>query len=209
MLVTYVLILVVGLIPVNNDFEPAENGVLIYLTSNAVHADIIVPISTPTVDWRTEFSPAAFAGGAGNATHMALGWGDKGFFIETPTWSDLKVSTAANALLIPSDCCLHVSYTRVGLLGTDAHSVMISNDQYERLTKFIEQSFKTDELGQRIQIQNAAYGYNDAFFAAKGNYHALNTCNSWVGRALKTAGVRVPLLTPMPKSPMFYLPAEE
>ena len=39
-------ILVVGLIPVNNDFQPTEDGIQIFLVSNAVHADIILPVST-------------------------------------------------------------------------------------------------------------------------------------------------------------------
>ena len=208
MLVVYLLILLIGLLPANNGFVPAENGIPVYLTSNAVHADIIVPISSSVIDWRAEFPPQHFAGTTNHATHVAFGWGDKGFFIKTPAWSDLKVSTAANALLIPSDCCMHVVFTRADLLSPDACSVQISPEQYEHLVDFINETFQTDETGSRIQIAGAAYRQNDAFFMAKGHYHALNTCNSWVGRALRKTGVRVPILTPMPKSPMLYLPNE-
>lgn len=208
-LVLYVLILLIGLIPVNNDFESTENGITVHLTSNAVHADIIVPITTSVIDWRTEFPGETLSGSTESATHVAFGWGDQGFFIETPTWNDLKLSTAANALLVPSDSCLRVVFTRAEFYLTNSCSIKISENQYKRLVEFIELTFETDARGQRVQIPDEAYSYNDAFFRAKGNYHALNTCNSWVGRALKKTGVRVPLLTTMPKTPMLYLPATD
>ena len=204
----YLLIVLVGLIPVNNDFQPDPDGVLIHVTSNAVHADVIVPVSNSIVDWRQEFPAGVFSGPISAATHVAFGWGDKGFFIETPTWNDLKVSTAANALLIPSESCMHVVFTHVDSYGQEKRSVWISHSQYEKLVEYIRASFAADETGRRISIPDSAYGDRDAFFESLGRYHALNTCNSWVGRALAAAEVRVPMLTPMPKSPMLYLPKE-
>ena len=49
----YLLVLLVGLIPVNNDFEPTNDGITVYVVSNAVHAEVIVPKTTDVVDWRT------------------------------------------------------------------------------------------------------------------------------------------------------------
>lgn len=204
----YTLIVLAGLIPVNNDFQPDPDGVLVYVTSNAVHADVIVPVSNSVIDWRREFPDGSFSGPTFSATHVAFGWGDKGFFIETPTWNDLKVLTAVNALLIPSDSCMHVVFARADSYDQDKRSVMISEDQYRNLVEFIKGSFETDKTGQRILIPDSAYGNRDAFFESCGRYHALNTCNSWAGRSLRAAGVRVPLLTPIPKSPMLYLPKD-
>lgn len=205
---TYVLIVLVGLIPVNNNFQPDLDGVKIYVTSNAVHADVIVPVTNSVIDWRQEFSGDSFSGSTLGASHVAFGWGDKGFFIETPTWSDLKVSTAANALLTPSSTCMHVVFADASAYSQEKRSVWISKDQYRKLVNFVQASFDTDESGQRIEIPDSAYGSRDAFFESHGRYHALNTCNSWVGRALGAADVRVPWLTPMPKSPMLYLPSD-
>ena len=202
------MILLVGLIPVNNSFEPDPDGVQIFVTSNAVHADIIVPVTNRVVDWRDEFGSDSFSGSISDATYVAFGWGDKGFFIETPTWADLKVSTAANALLIPSDTCMHVVFARADAYHQDRRSVFISQDQYQKLVSFIKNSFALNEAAERILISNAAYGSRDAFFESHGRYHALNTCNSWAGRALREAGVTTPWLTPMPKSPMLYLPSQ-
>ena len=94
----YVLILVVGLIPVNNDFVSSEDGIKLYVVSNAVHADIIVPTTTSVVDWYATFGNAKFTKDVSDQSHVAFGWGDRGFFLETETWDDLKLSTAANAL---------------------------------------------------------------------------------------------------------------
>ncbi len=199
-------ILLIGLIPVNNGFQHSENGISVYLTSSAVHADIIVPISSATLDWRTEFPAELFTGPIDNATHVAFGWGDRGFFVATPTWNDLNVMTAANALLIPTGSCVHVAFTRAEVFEGQSTLVKLAPDQYQRLVGFIKSTFKTDDLGRRTQITGGAYHENDAFFDAIGHYHALNTCNSWTGRAMKSAGVRVPLLTPLPGTPVLYLP---
>jgi uncharacterized protein (TIGR02117 family) len=205
---TYSAIVLLGLIPVNNDFVPAKNGIKVYIVSNAVHADVIVPVYTSVIDWNKSFSRFDFPRDVSTETHVAFGWGDRGFFLETKTWNDLKVSTAANALLIPSKSCMHVFFTRPERYRHPT-AVNISVEQYAKLVEFINDSFETDSEGNRSQIEGYAYSSTDAFFEARGQYHLLNTCNSWVGRALQTAGVKVPWLSPMPKSPMMYINSED
>ena len=199
------LLILVGLIPVNNDFRPAADGIEIMVVSNPVHADIVLPVVSSVIDWRDHFPPEAFRGDTAGATHVAIGWGDKGFFIETPTWNDLKVSTAAHALFWPSGTCLHVVMLESPNF-TDGRSVKISDQQYRQLTEFILASFQKNQQGEKVQIVGESYSDNDAFYEALGTYHLLNTCNSWVGRALRTAGVRCGWLTPMPKTIYLFLP---
>ncbi len=188
MILAYLIILLVGMIPVNNDFEPSPEGIKLYIVSHAVHADIILPIESNTIDWSDEFNGYEFGSGTANKTHVAIGWGDKGFFLKTKTWDDFKISVAANALLVPSTTCVHVSFTRPEFFENRV-SVTISESQYEELVKHINQSFVRNENGKPIQIPDSAYSDNDAFFDAKGRYHLFNTCNSWVGNALKKGGV--------------------
>lgn len=200
----YLLVLLVGLIPVNNDFEPTNDGITVYVVSNAVHAEVIVPKTTDVVDWADRFSQVGFRGPVEDKTHVAFGWGDRGFFLETPTWDDFKVSVAAKALFVPSGSCMHVSFTKPQSY-TDPVAVTISQEQYRKLVQFIDDSFVRDSTGAPIQVAGYAYSTNDAFFEAQGRYHLLNTCNSWAGRALNSAGVRVPWFSPMPKTPMLYV----
>lgn len=204
----YLGILLIGLIPVNNDFEQRHEGIEIFVVSSAVHADIILPGSTArVVDWHEKFSDFHFNGDISTESHVAFGWGDRGFFLETETWDDFKIATAVNALLLPSSSCIHVSFTRPENYS-DAKSVIISVGQYQRLVDYIISSFNLNGSGNIVQIEGYAYSGNDAFVEANGRYHILNTCNSWVGHALKTCGVRVPWLSPMPKTPMLYIPSK-
>ena len=206
-LALYAGVVLIGLIPVNNGFQPSPGGVEVWLTSSPIHADVMLPIETSAIDWREEFPADCFAGETSQATHVAIGWGDRGFFIHTPTWADLRFSTAAKALLWPSETCLHVSLTRAEYFGDDARSVFISEAEYERLVDYVRASFQRRADGSVHQIDDAAYSSNDAFFRARGRYHCLNTCNSWVGRGLQAAGVRTGWLTPLPKTLFWYLPS--
>ena len=194
-----------GLIPVNNQFTQPDQGVELLVVSNAVHADLIMPRANEVVDWSRELAGVTFQGNTDTASHVAMGWGDKGFFLETPTWNDLKLSTTANALIWPSDTCVHVSFTKAEYFR-DSASVIISQEQYARLVQFVKGTLIQDANGKPIQIAGQSYGATDAFLQSTGTYHILNTCNSWVGRGLKTAGVRTPWFSPLPKTPMMYMP---
>ncbi len=202
----YLLIALIGLIPVNNKFTPSPDGVEIFLTSSAIHSDIIVPIVTETIDWREHLPASCFSGDTRGATHAAIGWGDKGFYIGTPTWGDLKASTVINALLLPSDSCMHVTMMHVAQLGSEARPLRISVKQYEQLAAHIQSSFLLNASGKKILIEGAAYGSDDAFFEAHGSYHCFNTCNCWTGAAMRSAGIRTGWFTPLPKTMFLYLP---
>lgn len=206
LLLAYFLFVAIGLIPTNPSYVEPDEGIDIYLISNAVHADIIVPLNTDAVDWQAELEDFDFTRRSLNATHIAFGWGDRGFYVETPTWNEFKVSTAVNALLLPSDTCMHVAYTRKENVAPYSQRIRLTPDQYKQLVQFIRESFASDPSGNFIEIEAAGYANNDAFFVGAGRYHALNTCNSWVGTALKRADLRVPLWSPLPSTPAMYLP---
>ena len=206
-LLLLIAVLIVGLIPVNNDFRPTEDGIKIFVVSNAVHADIVLPVLSAEVDWSERFANAKFSSDVRDQSHVAFGWGDRGFFLETETWDDFKISTAANALLLPSESCMHVSFVNLEAYQ-DSVSVTISPEQYIQLVKFINDAFEVNDQGKCIQIPDEAYSTNDAFFKANGRYHFFNTCNSWIGRCLKVTGVKTPWLSPLPKTPMWYIESE-
>ncbi len=202
----YLSIALVGLIPVNNDFQPTADGIEIWLVSNAIHTDIVLPIRTEVIDWRGRFPPGSFAVDPWRATHVAIGWGNKDFYVNTPTWADLQFSTVVKALFSPSASCMHVSLCTAENLAQDACSVKISAAQYQRLVEFINNSFRHQADGSTTLIPHAAYGPNDAFFEAQGRYHCFNTCNCWTGRAMQATGIRTGWYTPLPGTVLLYLP---
>ncbi|MEM8714710.1 MAG: TIGR02117 family protein [Cyanobacteria bacterium P01_G01_bin.4] len=208
-LLLFLAVLLVGLIPVNNGFSPTTDGVEVAVVSNAVHADIIVPVRTDDMDWLERFDERNFPSDVSAYSHVAIGWGDRGFFLETPTLADLNLSTAVNALFLPSRSCLHVTFTRPERFDS-APSVTITSDQYKDLVAFVQRSLTTSPIGNPtghpISIPGYSYSSTDTFFEAHGTYHLFNTCNSWAGQALKAAGIRAPWLSPLPKTPAMYLP---
>lgn len=201
----YLALVLVGLIPINNDFKQTPEGVTIYLISNPIHSDIVMPMKHEIIHWREHFPAECFAGPTGQATRIAIGWGDQGFYINTPRWSDFRVSTALHALLWPSKTCMHVTCLHENTLPVEAVPVTISTAQYAELVAYILSSFQ-EKSGVFFQIEDAAYNSYDAFFEARGSYNCFNTCNCWTGRALQQAGVQVGWFTPLPKTPLLYLP---
>lgn len=222
LLAIYFLIVLLGLFPVNNNYLPPDDGVEIYVISNEVHADFVLPIVNDVVDWSVCFPASHFAGDVGAAKYVLFGWGDRRFFVETARWRDLKVSTALNAFW-SNDTALHVTQTDSRHWESYAIKVRISRDQYAELARYVRATLAdvnpatvtAADLNELLQkpvtnpIAGARYADNDAFYPANGRYHVLNTCNSWVGNGLRRAGVRVGAWTPLPKTIYFYLPSLE
>lgn len=209
LLTLYLLIALVGLIPVNNDFKPTADGVEIMVTSTAIHADLVLPIRNETVDWSQHLPPSEFAGDVSGATHVAFGWGNKEFYVDTPTWADVKVGTVFRALFWPSASCMHVSMCNEEGIPAGAGKTTISPEQYRRLVDHVLGSFRRDPDGRFLLIAGGAYGSNDAFYHAHGSYHAINTCNWWAGQGLIAAGVRTGWFTPLPKTVSLYIPSPQ
>jgi len=74
------------------DEPDAPNEMAIYIITNGVHTDIVMPVKTTFIDW-SEMVKYQHASAANDTyTYIAMGWGDKGFYLQTPTWGDLKFS---------------------------------------------------------------------------------------------------------------------
>ena len=204
LLLGYAGLVLLGLFPVNHDFKPDPNGVKVYVYSGSVHSDIIVPVTNEVMDWRTIFEPKHFKSETSRIKYVSIGWGDRGIFLNTPRWSDLTLSTAANAMLLPSGTVLHVAF-ETPRANKNYRAVSISREQYAELVTFVQDTLKRDQSGKLIRIDKSYHRY-DAFYEANGNYHLFNTCNCWVGRGLKRAGVKTAWFAPMPKTVLWYLP---
>ncbi|HYM47456.1 MAG TPA: DUF2459 domain-containing protein, partial [Burkholderiaceae bacterium] len=83
-----------GAVPVNSRFVESADGIPIYLRTNGVHAELILPTRAADVDWSVEHPAAHMRALAEPLEWVAFGWGDRGFFASTPTWADLKPATA-------------------------------------------------------------------------------------------------------------------
>lgn len=178
-------------IPVEGD--DLTSGIEVYVKTNGVHTDICLPVQTDYCDWR-EFIPVKDYPANKKYNYVAIGWGDKGFFLDTPTWDDLTFATAFNAAFLPSETAMHVQYLEnVPAQGSTTKQKFISTKKYQELIGYIKESFQLSN-NQVDLIPGKGYWGNDNFYEARGSYHLFNTCNAWTNKALKIAGIRTAVL---------------
>ncbi len=167
----------------------------IFIASNGVHTDLIFPVKTSQIVWDTVFQPTTFKSVDSSYHYIALGWGDKGFYIETPTWSDLKASTAFKAVFFLSSSAMHVTYHKKIKTDHAIKSIKISNQQYQNLIAYYQSTLNKSHASIQL-IRDKGYTSSDNFYEAKGTYSFLKTCNIYTNDALKNAGIKAPLWSP-------------
>ena len=169
----------------------------IYILTNGVHTDLVLPIKTPEIDWSREIPFENTRSKRTDFNYLSFGWGDKGFYLDTPTWAELKPSTAVKAAFWMSESAMHCTFYDSMTEGEDCKKITLTQQQYLDLIHFIKDKFDRYTNGKPILIKtDAVYGDNDAFYDAKGRYSFLNTCNTWTNNGLKAAGQKAALWTP-------------
>jgi uncharacterized protein (TIGR02117 family) len=182
----------------------SDSDVTIYILSNGVHTDIVLPTKTNSFNWTNLINPKNTISKDTTLNYIAFGWGDKGFYLETPTWNDLKFSTAFKAAFGLSESAMHVTYYKFINENETCKSITLSEEQYLRLVKYIKQSILLNKNGEALIIKTSlVYGINDAFYEANGNYSVFKTCNTWANNALKVCGQNACFWTPF-ESGIFY-----
>jgi len=187
--------LVLGAWPINRDFVAAAKGVTIYVRTNGVHAEIVVPTRAEGIDWSVDHPPQHFRRLAAPLPWIAFGWGDRDVYLNTPTWRELRLTTALVAVSGRGHGAMHVEYVD----RPDAYSarrVRVSAAQYGRLAVYLRASFRRDDAGRPIRIDAPGYFDTDAFYEAVPVYTFWFTCNEWVRRGLAEAGVRTAAWAP-------------
>lgn len=175
-----------------------DASMTIYLMTNGVHTDLVVPVRNEIEQWDTLVPFRNTVSKDTNYKWLAFGWGDKGFYLETPTWADLTFSTAFSAAAGLSTTAMHTTfYTKIKVDET-CKPIQISLEQYQSLCRYIQSSFQQTSDKKYIWIPtNAVYGRSDAFYEAIGKYSLFKTCNSWTNEGLKAAGLPACAWTPL------------
>ena len=171
--------------------EPAT--VEAYVMSNGVHTDYVFPLRAAAIDWSQLFLPSHPREVPPDAEFIAIGWGDREFYLNTPTWSDLTVTRAFGALRGGNRALLHVTWLRRADLRGSVWRLPLSVPQYAALAGHVHAALPG---ARAVPIAGAHYDGNDAFYEAIGSYHLFETCNTWTGRGLRRAGVPMGRWTP-------------
>lgn len=155
-----------------------------------------MPVRTPQIDW-TQLVPYAHTPAADSSRqYVGFGWGDKGFYLNTPTWAELKPSTAVRAMFWLSSTAMHTTFHHRPQEGPHCVRIYLTPAEHARLIKFIQHSFEPDAQGRVQHIAGHSYGQYDAFYEARRTYNLFYTCNTWANEALKAANQKAALWTP-------------
>jgi len=180
-----------------NKNQSQSKETVVYISTNGFHTDIVMPVKTEMMDWSEKINFSDTKSGDSNQNFVAVGWGNRDFFINIPSWSELNLSIVVKAGLGLGESAIHTGFLKNVREDESCRKIELSKSQYIDLANFIESYFKKDSLGNFINIPTPnTYGVSDAFYEAKGRLTLFYTCNTWVNSALKSAGLRSCLWTP-------------
>ena len=183
---------------INNNVESSESKetITIYVKSNGMHTDIVMPVNNDYFNWNSFIDKRQFLAVNEDYHYVAIGWGDKGFYLNTPTLADLKMKTLVKALFGVGSSAMHVTYYKHIKCCDKVKQINISKEAYLNLVSHITQSFKLDNEQPQL-ISHPNYGQHDNYFEANGTYSVFKTCNVWTGNTLKTANITMGIWTPL------------
>jgi uncharacterized protein (TIGR02117 family) len=171
----------------------------ILVLKNPIHTDIAVPLDDGV---RQRFAFLADAGlpvGAPEARYIVFGWGGRAFYLETPTWSQLKAAPVLKALTLDASV-MHVDVAgAIEEPHPDVAGFDIDEQHFSALLDYIAASFQQGPDGPMV-IDNAGYSSFDRFYEANGHFNALIGCNTWTAAGLRVAGLRTGWWNPLPIS---------
>lgn len=191
---TYFALAVIGsLVPVNRGWTEPAQGITVYLASNGVHTDLLLPVAAEGLDWRPLIPLGDFRSADPTARWIAFGMGERRVYLETPRWRDIRLGTIW-AALTGGERVMHVEW--VADPTWHARAVRLRPEEYRRLWTAIRAGFRLDASGRPVRIDHSGYGPADAFYRGVGRASAINTCNVWTADRLRIAGVRTSLWSP-------------
>lgn len=151
----------------NNDevyFEPKDKRV--FIIKDYIHSDLVFYSS----DWNSIFVT--------EKKYIVIGWGDRGIFLETKKWPELKISNFIKAFFGLNESVVRVKF--IDRLPENYIKNKIDIDQFESLKNHIMSSFLDF---QEIKKQDG-YCEEGVFYRSKLNYNCIKTCNNWVNEGL-------------------------
>ena len=193
----FLIAVVLSTISTNPKELKCEKDKEIYITTNGIHLDIIISKAYLNNQIQQELQIDE------KVKYASFGWGDKGFYLETPTWEDLKLKTAIKALFLKSETAMHLTtYNQ----KYDSWLIQpVCDSQLETLIDYINNSFERDDEGKIIEIKDPGYTEYDKFYEAIGNYNCIQTCNEWVNEGFKKAEIKTSIWSPFDNGVLYQV----
>jgi uncharacterized protein (TIGR02117 family) len=132
----------------------------------------------------------SLAGDIGEERYVEVGWGEERFYQAGKGTPGL----ALRAVFWPSSSVLHVvPFTgppRSYFPQSEVVEVRVEKAGYAAALAFIAGSFTRTPDGGVLRLGPSLYG-NGWFYRAQESFHAFNTCNTWVAKAIEKTGYPV------------------
>ena len=138
---------ILTLIPVNSNFKENKDGTNVYVSTNGVHVNLIIPSQSGLYNWTNQFNSE------NSYRYLAFGWGDKEFYMNVPTWAEFKISTALRAVFIPTSSVIQVyGLKNVPLTSKNTRKLNLSDEQLKILSDYIYEYFQLDSTRMPIAL---------------------------------------------------------
>lgn len=190
------LVLFVLALPTFIPLGEKESGgkIVVYLISNEIHTDLVLPVKNEIYDWEKFWNAADFKKRPGE--WVEIGWGDKEFYRKVPTWNEFRLSIALKALFLPGDSAIHINYVEGNPEYYPAKARLeISPETYKKIVATIRDQFVLKK-GKPLVLVSGGYSEADNFYEAHGSFSIFRTCNTWTSDVLAEAGLLHPLWSP-------------
>jgi len=176
-------------IPVAREKTKEDRLVTVYLFKGGVHTDFLVPVVTRIEDWSSHFPYANNRIVDTTFRWIRIGFGDKAFFTQCPTWGDLTFSMAIKAMTGGNGAAIHAYYEYEIPMDKPTARLSLTLNQYERLCTYIKNSlvFRDGKPILLSSLEGTTFDY-DRYYAAYGTYSLASTCNTWINDGLKASG---------------------
>jgi uncharacterized protein (TIGR02117 family) len=120
-----------------------------------------------------------------------IGWGDEEFY-QIPGFDS---GLAFKALFYSTPSTLRVEGISISQedyfdISEIVIQLALSNIQFLKICNYINRSFMLNNEGKTQILSNRGNG-QIIFFKANGDYYIFNTCNTWLARGLKEAGLNI------------------
>ncbi len=169
--------------------EPREREIV--LARGVIHYDILLPLDDDTRGQFSFLDDTRVPLDAGE--WLSVGWGSEAFYTSAGAYTDITWGALVKAITYDRSV---IRFEVYGALPDhpDLKRVSVSDDQLDALRQSIFQDL--DLTGGALEAEG--FSETDAFFPAQGAFHLLKTCNVWVGRTLRAAGIDFGIWTPTP-----------
>jgi uncharacterized protein (TIGR02117 family) len=173
--------------------------VQIYLMQSGVHTDFLVPVKNNEIDWTELFPRKNTKLNDTNTRYLAIGWGDKNFYMNTPEWSDLTFKTAIFCMTGLGSAAIHSTYYYDVPKDKPTVQLTLSKKQYRKLIQYVKNTLVLTKTQQSVYIKpnnKKVVSNNDAYYEAHMRYSLFHTCNTWINNGLKASQKKACLWTP-------------